>query len=219
MWALTGTYASSPSNGNVLAYNGTLTAGSLLVCYPSTFGGSVATNVTDSIGNTWHQAGTEFYEDFATTDGGNFWYTINSTATTNTVTAVSLSGEFYGLSLAEFTGNSSVIGSVLNAVETYPNQTGTTMNAAVTSTVANCLIIGVFYPTDSTSYSAPWLGNATITARGGIIYQAVTTATTYTPTMTQGSGGGSYYGSLGAAFAPAVTTNASAQQAVFMLMS
>ena len=204
-WQLRGNYATNSENSDNTAYNGDTVLGSLLIVFVSQFAGGASNPVTDTIGNTYTQAAGNFGVTGFAVDYGQIYYAVNKGSGPNTCYSVGLEGEFYGLTVMEFTGNLDNGGTVLDFAQTSSG-TSTTMSFPITTAGPGELVIGAYYPTAPASASPPWLTNGTLLAYGGVIYSPESAQGTYTPTATQNLTGGGGYGMLVAAFKPSVST-------------
>lgn len=190
------TFANADST--TLTFDSNVTAGRLLVATLETYfsapetGGYTA--VSDSLGNTWVQAGNKVFNGDPAVA---IWYSYNCLGGANTVTLnpYSGSGVYFNCAVFEISGIHAA-SDPLHATGTNTG-TGTTVTGSGLVTTLPTWVFGVMMTgaTGGTVTVAPGSGwatghefeNADATMNSGSVYKDGTSTGTYTPTWTIGS--------------------------------
>ena len=159
------------------------TAGNAIVVAMIDYAGSIATSVTDSLGNTYT----------CTNSGGFFCFSLRIAAGSNTVTAHGMTGG-YGLSIAEYSSAAPYTFSVANHGANYT----VTGGSFTTGTEAMAIIFGQNPITGTAlSISPGSFRTGTYITYGlwqGIFDNDVASVTSYTTTLSRGyTGPGTYW--------------------------
>jgi subtilase-type serine protease len=161
---------------------GAVTAGDTLVIasYNETF-----TTYTDSAGGTI----TQIVSPTSWDEGYSAWQVYclsNASAGTHTITLSGGSGTYVGMIVVGFHGGNSTNSCTPLATVSSGSTTGTTVSAgAVTTTIANSAVLGLFEDSSSPfTTESGWTQVASPNADFGVEYELAPTAGSFTPTFT-----------------------------------